>query len=224
MEITIWNQFEFLFRLILSSVCGGIIGYEREKHLKTAGMRTHLIVSVSSALMMIISKYGFFDVLTEGIIRLDPSRVAAGIVSAIGFLGAGVIFVRKENVSGLTTSAGIWATVGVGMAIGTGMYIVGCAPTIIVILVHVVLNRNSRFIKSTLTQQITLEVNLIEDIEKILHKIFEDQKIEITGFKAKRIKDDLLEIRLLVRYPDAYEVKDVLFLLGKEPSIRSIEI
>ena len=93
---------------MLSIICGAGIGFERETRLKTAGIRTHIIVSLGSALMMIISKYGFGDVLQSSNIGLDPSRIAAGIVTAVGFIGAGVIFVRNQTISGVTTAAGIW--------------------------------------------------------------------------------------------------------------------
>ena len=113
----IMEQWIFVARLLGAAVCGGLIGYERQSRKKTAGVRTHVIISVAAATMMIISKYGFNDVLGE-YVRLDPSRVAAGIVTAVGFIGSGIIFFRNNNVSGITTSAGIWATVGVGMAMG----------------------------------------------------------------------------------------------------------
>ncbi|MEG0457253.1 MAG: MgtC/SapB family protein, partial [Oscillospiraceae bacterium] len=121
---------EYLLRLIVAAICGAAIGYERKSRLKEAGLRTHLIVSLASALMMLVSKYGFFDLIEQAAkfgteIKLDPSRVAAGIVTGIGFVGAGTIFIRKNIVSGLTTAAGIWATVGVGMAVGAGMYFIG---------------------------------------------------------------------------------------------------
>ena len=111
------EQWIFVARLLGAAVCGGLIGYERQSRKKTAGVRTHVIISVAAATMMIISKYGFNDVLGE-YVRLDPSRVAAGIVTAVGFIGSGIIFFRNNNVSGITTSAGIWATVGVGYGHG----------------------------------------------------------------------------------------------------------
>ena len=87
----------YLIRILLSAVCGALIGLERERRFKNAGIRTHIIVSMSSALMMIVSKYGFFDVLMYDSISVDASRIAAGVVTAIGFLGGGVIYIKKEN-------------------------------------------------------------------------------------------------------------------------------
>ena len=96
MNFSVETELEFLLRIVLSIICGAGIGFERETRLKTAGIRTHIIVSLGSALMMIISKYGFGDVLQSSNIGLDPSRIAAGIVTAVGFIGAGVIFVRNH--------------------------------------------------------------------------------------------------------------------------------
>ena len=107
---------DYTLRLVAAIICGSLIGAERERRQKSAGVRTHIIVAMASALMMIVSKYGFFDVLSVEGISVDASRIAASVVSAIGFLGAGVIFVRSESALGLTTSAGLWATVGVGIA------------------------------------------------------------------------------------------------------------
>ena len=124
------SSFEFQMvcavRLILASCCGLCIGIERTNRLKDAGIRTHLIVCMGAALMMLVSKYGFFDVspLTE-FFKADVSRVASSVVSGVGFLGAGIIFERNRSVTGLTTAAGIWTTAGIGMAMGAGMYLIG---------------------------------------------------------------------------------------------------
>ena len=111
-------------RIVIAGLLGGIIGAEREFRAKIAGTRTHLLVAVGAALMMIVSRYGF-----DG--QGDPGRVAAQIVSGIGFIGAGAIMVNRHAVHGLTTAAGIWVAAGIGMAIASGMYAIGIATTII---------------------------------------------------------------------------------------------
>lgn len=138
----------YLLRLALAAVCGGAIGLEREIRLKEAGMRTHLIVCFASCMMMIVSKYGFFDMLEYAAahgyetMKLDPSRIAAGLVTAIGFLGAGTIFARSRGVTGLTTAAGLWATVGIGMTLGAGMYILSLFGTGFIVVVQAILHRD----------------------------------------------------------------------------------
>ena len=106
------------------------IGLERELSQKSAGLRTYTLVGLGSALFMLISKYGFFDVLEPGTVVLDPSRVAAQIVSGIGFIGAGLIFVRRDSVRGLTTAAGVWLTAAVGAACGASLTLLAIATTL----------------------------------------------------------------------------------------------
>lgn len=113
----------------LAFVLSGLIGLERELRQKAAGLRTHTVVGVAAALIVLVSKYGFSNVLVPGHIILDPSRVAAQIVSGIGFLGAGLIFVRRDVVNGLTTAATIWLTAGIGMAAGSGLAGLAAAVT-----------------------------------------------------------------------------------------------
>lgn len=129
-------EVEFLLRLFCAAVLGGIIGLEREYRSKEAGFRTHFLVALGSALFMIVSAYGFTDALTNDLQRWDLSRVAAQVVSGIGFIGAGTIIFRKtENiVSGLTTAAGLWVTAAIGLACGGGMYILAFGSTLMVLL------------------------------------------------------------------------------------------
>lgn len=115
------QELRLLLLLLLALVLSAVIGFERELRQKSAGLRTHTLVGVGAALFMLVSKYGFGDVLRPGDIVLDPSRVAAQIVSGIGFIGAGVIFVRRDAVRGLTTAAVVWVTAAVGMACGAGL-------------------------------------------------------------------------------------------------------
>ena len=123
---------ELTLRLLLAGILGAVIGLDREYRAKEAGFRTHFLVSLGSALFMIISQYGFAEILhNDPTIKLDPSRVAAQIVSGIGFLGAGTIIFQKQFVRGLTTAAGLWATAGIGMAIGGGLYGLGVAATLL---------------------------------------------------------------------------------------------
>ena len=122
-----WLQLQ---ELLLAFVLSALVGLEREIRQKSAGLRTYTLVGVSAALFMLISKYGFMDVLVSGRIVLDPSRVAAQIVSGIGFIGGGVIFMRRDVVKGLTTAASVWLTAALGMACGAGLPILAVATTI----------------------------------------------------------------------------------------------
>lgn len=116
---------DFILRLLVAGVLGGVIGWDREYRAKEAGLRTHFLVALGSALLMIVSQYGFADVLDKPGMRLDPARIAAQVVTGIGFIGAGSILIQKQFVRGLTTAAGLWATSGIGLAVGGGMYVIG---------------------------------------------------------------------------------------------------
>ena len=122
---------EFILRLALAGLLGGIIGIDREYRAKEAGLRTHFLVSLGSALIMIVSQWGFHDILKYEHVGLDPSRVAAQVVSGIGFIGAGTIIIHRQLVRGLTTAASLWATAGIGLAAGGHMYVVAGAATVL---------------------------------------------------------------------------------------------
>ncbi len=131
-------EIEFILRILCAAVLGGLIGLEREYRAKEAGFRTHFLVALGSALFMVISAHGFGDVMSTDNpnIRLDVSRIAAQVVSGIGFIGAGtIIFHKSENVvRGLTTAAGVWVVAAIGLACGAGMYVVAVASTVMVLL------------------------------------------------------------------------------------------
>jgi len=121
-------------RLLLAAVLGSLIGFERERLLWAAGIRTHMLVCVGACLFMIVSAYGFGSVLGPNVI-LDPSRVAAQVVSGIGFLGAGAILARGEIVKGLTTAASIWTVAAIGLAVGGGLYFAATISTVVILAI-----------------------------------------------------------------------------------------
>lgn len=219
----IMHQLELLLRIIVAGFCGGAIGYERESRKKAAGIRTHVIVAVSSALMIILSKYGFDDVLNE-YVRLDPSRIAAGTVTAIGFLGSGIIFSRNHNVSGVTTSAGIWATLGVGMSVGAGMYVIGAVTTVIVVLVEIFIGRRGKMsylIKEV--YQVEIEYRKQDDskesmIERIRRELEDNYQCRILKFQVKR-KADSTQLNFLVRTAKGKELVHLAELADEYPEI-----
>lgn len=139
----LFGELHSLLNILLAVVLGFAIGYERKLRYKEAGIRTHTIVCVGSALIMVVSKYGFSDIQ-----EYDASRVAAQIVSGIGFLGAGIIIYRKHEIHGLTTAAGVWATAGVGMAAGAGMYVVAAGAAVVIIGVQCIFHIKCRLFRT----------------------------------------------------------------------------
>lgn len=224
----ILQQLEWMIRILVAGFCGGAIGYERESRKKTAGLRTHVIVAVSSALMIVLSKYGFSDVLGQ-YIRLDPSRIAAGTVTAIGFLGSGIIFSKNKNVSGVTTSAGIWATLGVGMAVGAGMYVIGICTTVLVILVEIFIGRQGKL--SHIVKEIyEIEVEYIPSPEtenlvaaRIKTELETNYKCKIIKFQTRR-KGEIIHLELLVRTAKGSELPALAELAENYPEIIKVSI
>jgi putative Mg2+ transporter-C (MgtC) family protein len=151
-----WRQ---VAELVLALVLSALIGLEREIRQKNAGLRTHTLVGVGAALFMLISKYGFTDVLDPGRVVLDPSRVAAQIVTGVGFLGAGLIFVRRDSVRGLTTAASIWVTAAIGSAAGAGLPLLAAVSTGIYFVVALVFPLATRRLPSSATAVSALRVH-----------------------------------------------------------------
>ena len=148
MNAFIAEQLPYLFRILLACLCGGIIGIERQLRTKVAGTRTHIMIALAAALMMLISKYGFADVLGAEGVSWDVSRVAAGIITGLGILGGGLVFIGKQGyVSGITTAAGVWVTVGIGMAMGAGMYGIGIVTTILVVSIQTLFHHSAPFLR-----------------------------------------------------------------------------
>lgn len=153
---------ELLVRIALAAVCGIAVGYERMSHYKAAGVKTHMIVGLSAALIMVVSKYGFAD--TGG---TDGSRVASQIVSGIGFLGAGIIFRRHQTVQGLTTAAGVWGIAGIGMALGAGQYVIGIFGTLLFIVARSAVQHIDRF-QNGLQESFSLRMDTDGDMSQLL--------------------------------------------------------
>lgn len=222
------STLECLLRLILAAVYGAAIGLEREIRLKGAGVRTHLIVAFASCMMMIVSKYGFLDMLEFAadngyeIMKLDPSRIAAGLVTAIGFLGAGTIFARNRGVTGLTTAAGLWATVGIGMTTGAGLYLISLFGTAFIVVVQAILHRDHvvlGHVAATLFVQLSGEPDAPERLQQALSGL----GMSPSGCKYER-REDGLSAELHFEHlpcPDG-ELGKLLAPLMAEPYIKSL--
>lgn len=135
------DSWEILLRLVLAAVLGAVIGADRERREWAAGLRTHMLVCVGAALAIIVSAFGFNDVLRQPHVVLDPSRVAAQVISGIGFLGAGtILFMQREQViRGLTTAAGLWSVASIGLAAGAGLYTAAVMATAVIWIILVLL-------------------------------------------------------------------------------------
>lgn len=202
--------------MIIAVLLGFAIGTERKMRFKEAGMRTHAIVSAGACLFMLISKYGFSDM--EG--KYDGARLAAQVVSGIGFIGAGMIMYRKQAVHGLTTAAGVWITAGVGMAAGAGMYIVAASSTAIIIAAQCVMHINCKFFKNKHYVQLRVVfINKTYESDTV-QRIFEvDRYVQLD---AKKHGDDIV-FSVLVRTDKEFDDKFILEVLQQHPFIQSID-
>ena len=209
-------QTGLFFRIIVAGFLGYLIGYERKNRYKGAGMRTHAIVAMGAALMMVISKYGFKDIP-----NYDASRIAAQIVSGIGFLGAGVIFVKNNSVSGLTTAAGIWATAGVGMAIGAGSYYMGCGTGLFLIFTQIILHDVPFLSKEAYRSILKITTDQYDSVVTELFKNLDEEKIKVLNIKVSKSKDTA-KIELDLLYPAGYDKNNLIISWSGDKRIENI--
>jgi putative Mg2+ transporter-C (MgtC) family protein len=192
---------EIVIRLVVAALLGSLVGFERERLDWAAGLRTHMLVCLGSALAIIISAFGFKDILGTASVVLDPSRIAAQVISGIGFLGAGtILFLRQEIIRGLTTAAGLWAVAAIGLAIGSGLYFAGAIATVIVLIILAGLKPlERRLFRSRSSKQLTIRADRqkfdLRILESILSKASNDY-VSMTIYPAKSSDEDLLQLRL----------------------------
>lgn len=227
MAETIWTaiaaEAPYMLRLVVAGVCGFIIGLERSMRQKEAGIRTHIVVIIGAALAMVISKYAFFDVVIYDGIQADASRIASQIVTGVGFLGAGVIFVRGATIRGLTTAAGIWTTAAIGMAIGAGMYPIGIAATLLVVALQMFLHRYVHIEKNLTTD---LEITLANEPEapQRLRRQLEEKNIDIVSFEIRKTEQNELHCLLTVMTKQELSFKKLETLMAENDTIRAFSL
>ena len=211
-------QLAFLIRVLVATLCGGAVGYERTKRLKEAGIRTHCLVCCASALIMIVSKYAFADLSVDGLFfpgdrGADPARIAAQVVSGISFIGLAVIYRNGSTLKGLTTAAGIWATAGIGMAIGAGMYPIGIATTVIIILMQSIMHR---FNIGNITMQDTPEMR-----DAFLAEL-KSMDVSVIGSHITHNNDGTVNYGLTVKFSREIQFEEILAFMDSHPGIKNI--
>ena len=222
------SELVYFLRVLIAGFCGLVIGYERKNRAKEAGIRTHFIVSCAACLIMIVSKYGFFDLIlraiNEGVeVKLDPSRIASCIVSGVGFLGAGMIFVQKQTIKGLTTAAGIWATAGIGMAIGAGLYVIGILVTFLILAAQLILHMDKRFLKYPHFKSLTINdvegSDFLDNLSKdLLSENIVIEEVDVSYNAEKGTYD----YKMNVEIPQDIKVEDLLKQIGYSAIIENI--
>jgi putative Mg2+ transporter-C (MgtC) family protein len=194
------HDLEIIFRLVLASILGGFIGLEREIHGREAGVRTYLLVSLGSALIMVISEYLFFKYggnLPGDIFKVDPGRIAAQAVTGIGFLGAGVIIRYKDSIRGLTTAACMWVVCAIGLAIGSGYYLFGSVTSAITILSLIGLKIFERRLRKDWYKEMVIVSKDLEGQFDRIQKIIDKYNFKIISFGLRK---DLEKKEMIVNF------------------------
>lgn len=209
-----YSDIVLIIRIILAGVCGGIIGVERTLRQKDAGFRTHIIVAMGAALMVIISKYGFLDIVYLDSVQVDVSRVASNIITGISFLGAGMIFVKGISIKGLTTAAGIWVTAATGMAMGAGLYIVALVSVVLLLLVQIVFHKFLIGFDKVLANDnlvpCFIQLENTPDAVKELKSYLKTNRVHVFDSVVETSKDNaILTIHLNVQFEKDVNIDDV---------------
>jgi putative Mg2+ transporter-C (MgtC) family protein len=214
---------EVLIRLVLAALFGSIIGIERERKDWAAGLRTHMMVCVGASLIMLVSAYGFSDILGTKNVVLDPSRVAAQVVSGIGFIGAGtILFLKQGAIRGLTTASGLWTVAAIGLATGGGMYFAASVTTTIALIILWGLKPIERKFFDRF-KQTTIRIitnNNGESIE-VVNKVFQNVQLEISDFSLNKINEGF-NISYKVRGLNSSELTGIINELQLDPNIKEV--
>lgn len=217
---------ELLLRLALAALLGASIGLERERLAWAAGLRTHMLVCVGACLLMIVSAFGFEDIRTEAHVVLDPSRVAAQVVSGIGFIGAGtILFLRQKVIRGLTTAASLWATAAVGLAIGGGLYLAAIATTVMMLVILIALKPLERRLFQSRRRRRLIVIARREGLSlPLLQRVLADaglQVVELTIARDDESDNDRV-VFTCAEGSDASRIVAVVAALGVVEGVRKV--
>ncbi len=217
-------HWELVIRLLAAAALGSLVGAERERKAWAAGLRTHMLVCVGSCLFMIVSAFGFSDILGASHVILDPSRVAAQVVSGIGFLGAGSILLRGEIVRGLTTAASLWTVAAIGLGVGSGLYIESGAATIMILVILAGIKPvEERFQRRNQTHEIQIRAERGQFSVDALNQALGFRARRVTRYVSLPAEDpntDEISITLTRLAPD--DVSAIIRQLQALPTVREV--
>ncbi len=223
--LTLYDNLEFLIRLLLSAALGALVGLERSKRQKEAGVRTHCIIACTSALFMILSKYAFVDTAigADGLRGADPARIAAQVVSGISFLGAGVIFKNGNSIRGLTTAAGMWGTAAIGMAVGAGMYWLGLIEAAILVAIQIILHRFPVGADALTTQEILVEMEDTPELQAQFDALLQSHNGQVVESSLSRDEGYLrMEITAKLEPPITHD--EALAFMKDNSGVRKVSV
>ena len=222
--LTVFDNLEFFIRIVMAAILGALVGLERSKRQKEAGVRTHCIIACTSALFMILSKYAFVDLVgVDGLRGADPARIAAQVVSGISFLGAGVIFKNGNSIRGLTTAAGMWGTAAVGMAIGAGMYWVGLIEAAVLVGIQIVLHRFPVGADALTTQEIVVEMTDSDELLARFDALVKSHRGQITESSLTR-QNGILCMEVTAKLDPPITHEEALAFMKANDGVRRVSV
>ena len=222
--LTVFDNLEFFIRIVLAAVLGALVGLERSKRQKEAGVRTHCIIACTSALFMILSKYAFVDLVSvNGLRGADPARIAAQVVSGISFLGAGVIFKNGNSIRGLTTAAGMWGTAAVGMAIGAGLYWVGLIETAVLVVIQIVFHRFPVGADALTTQELVVEMADSDELLARFDELVKAHRGQITESSLTR-ESGILRMEVTAKLDPPISHEAALTFMKANDGVRRVSV
>ena len=222
--LTVFDNLEFFIRIVLAAILGALVGLERSKRQKEAGVRTHCIIACTSALFMILSKYAFVDLVgVAGLRGADPARIAAQVVSGISFLGAGVIFKNGNSIRGLTTAAGMWGTAAGGMAIGAGMYWVGLIEAAVLVGIQIVLHRFPVGADALTTQEIVVEMTDSDELLARFDALVKSHRGQITESSLTR-QNGILCMEVTAKLDPPITHEEALAFMKANDGVRRVSV
>lgn len=222
--LTVFDNLEFFIRILLSAVLGALVGLERTKRQKEAGIRTHCIIACAAAVFMILSKYAFVDPASAlGTRGVDGARIAAQVVSGISFLGAGVIFKNGNSIRGLTTAAGMWGTAAVGMAIGAGMYWVGLIEAAILVTIQIILHRFPVGADALTTQEILVEMADTQEMQDKFDELLARHRGQVTESSLTR-EEGYLRMEITAKLEPPITHDEALAFMKENDGVRRISV
>lgn len=222
--LTVFDNLEFFIRIVLAAILGALVGLERSKRQKEAGVRTHCIIACTSALFMILSKYAFVDLVgVDGLRGADPARIAAQVVSGISFLGAGVIFKNGNSIRGLTTAAGMWGTAAVGKAIGACMYWVGLIEAAVLVGIQIVLHRFPVGADALTTQEIVVEMTDSDELLARFDALVKSHRGQITESSLTR-QNGILCMEVTAKLDPPITHEEALAFMKANDGVRRVSV
>ncbi|UHA74739.1 MgtC/SapB family protein [Paenibacillus sp. 481] len=221
-------------RLLMAMLLGGLVGFEREKHNHPAGLRTHILVCLGSALIMLLSMYGFSQFIYEGNVRVDPARLATAVITGIGFLGAGTIIFTGKSIAGLTTAASLWVVAAIGLAVGAGFYFAAIITTLLVIVNLFVFNKlEQRYMTGEKIQLLTVVTNGSSHSLNQLHAYLQNNDITVKKMSLQHkhtfSNDDNYEAgqtewQLIIGVPKSFSILPAAAEIEQIKGIRSVTL